>query len=186
MWSTGGGNGKWPQYTCHENLMNCIKRQKGLTMKDESPRLEGVRYTTGEEGRTTNSPRKNEAPGPKRKGYSVVDVSGDENKIWCCKEQYFMGTWNIRSMNQGKLDMVKQDMVRININILGSSELRWMGMGKFNSNDRYIYYCGQESQRSNGVILIINKGIWNVVIGSNLKMRQWPWFVSKASHSTSW
>ena len=70
-----------------------------------------------------------------------------------------MGTWNIRSMNQGKLDTVKQDMVRININILGSSELRWMGMGKFNSNDCYIYYCGQESQRSNGVILIINKGI---------------------------
>ena len=126
----------------------------------------------------------------KRLGQSGSDaqlwMSGDENKIWCCKEQYFMGTWNIRSMNQGKLDTVKQDMVRININILGSSELRWMGMGKFNSNDRYIYYCGQESHRSSGVILIINKGIWNVVIGSNLKMRQWPWFVSKASHSTSW
>ena len=72
-------------------------------------------------------------------------------------------------MNQGKLDMVKQEMVRININILGISELKWTGMGKFNSNDHYIYYCGQESHRSNEVALIINKRVWNAVIGSNLK-----------------
>ena len=72
-------------------------------------------------------------------------------------------------MNQGKLDMVKQGMVRINISILGISELKWTGMGKFNSNDHYIYYCGQESHRSNEVALIINKRVWNAVIGSNLK-----------------
>jgi len=140
-----------------------------MTMKDESPRLEGVQCTTGEERRPTKSPGKSEAAGPKRKWCSVVDVSGDENKIGCCKEQYCIGTWNIRSVNQGKLDTVKQEMVRININILGISELKWRGMGKFNSNDHYIYYCGQESHISNGVVLIINKRVWNAVIGGNLK-----------------
>ena len=182
-----------------------------MTTKDESPRLEGVQYTTGEEQRPTKSPKKNEVAGPKWKWCSVVDVSGDENKIGCCKEQYCIGTWNIRSTNQGKFDTVpggsdskvsaynagrpefdpwdgkilgrrkwqpssvllpgkshgrrslvgyslwvhkeldtterlhftspKHEMVRININILGISELKWMGMGKFNSNDHYIYYC---------------------------------------------
>ena len=91
-----------------------------MTLKDESPRSEGVQYATGEERRRiTFIPRMNE---------SVVDVSGDKSKIRCCKEQYCIGTWNVRSMNQGKLDVVKQEMVRININILGISELKWMGM----------------------------------------------------------
>ena len=72
-----------------------------------------------------------------------------------CKEQYCIGTWNVRSMNQGKLDMVKQEMPRVNIDILEISKLKWIGMGKFNSDDHYIYYCGQESPRGNGVDLIV-------------------------------
>ena len=90
---------------------------------------EGVQYATGEEQRrTTNSPRKNEAAGPKRKWWSVVDVSGDESKIWCCKEQFCIGTWNVSSMNQGKLEIFKQDMATVNIDILGISEQKWTGM----------------------------------------------------------
>ena len=104
--------------------------------KDESCRLEGVQFAIEKELRTvTNSPRKNEASGPKWKRCSVADVSGDESKIQCCKEQHCIGTWNVRSMNQGKLDVVKQEMARININILGISELKWTGMGRFNLID---------------------------------------------------
>ena len=88
-----------------------------------------------------------------------MDVSGDESKIWCCKEQYCIGTWNVRSMNQDKWGMVKQEMLRINIDIIGISELKWMGMGKFNTDDHYIHYCGQESHRRNGVALIINNKV---------------------------
>ena len=80
-----------------------------------------------------------------------------------------IGTWNVRSMNLGKLEVVKQEMARVNINILGISELRWTGMGGFNSDDHYIYYCGQESIRRNGVTIIVNKRIQNAVHGSNLK-----------------
>ena len=79
-----------------------------------------------------------------------MDVSGDESKIQCCKEQFCIGTWNLRSINQGKLDMVKQEMIRINIDLLGISELKWTGMDGFNSDDHYIYYCGQEANRKNG------------------------------------
>ena len=83
--------------------MNCVKRQEDMTLKDESLRSEGVQHATGEEQRrTTNSPRKNEVAGPKRKKSLVVDVSGDESKIWCCKEQYCIGTWNVRSKVNGK------------------------------------------------------------------------------------
>ena len=80
---------------------------------------------------------------PKQKQYSAVDVTGDRSKIRCCKEQYCIGTWNVRSMNQGKLEVLKQEMARVNLNILGISELKWTGMGEFNSDDHYIYYCGQ-------------------------------------------
>ena len=80
-----------------------------------------------------------------------------ESKIWCCKEQYCIGTWNVRSMNQGKLDMVKQEMARMNIGIFGISELKWMRTGKFNSDDHYIYYCGEESLKRNGIALTVNK-----------------------------
>ena len=88
-----------------------------------------------------------------------MNVSGGENKIQCCKEQYFIETWNVRSMNQGKLEVVKQEMARVYINILGISELKWTGMGEFNSYDHYIYYCGQESLRRNGVALIVIKSL---------------------------
>ena len=97
-----------------------------------------------------------------------MDVSSDESKIWC-KEQYCIGTWNARSTNRGKLDTVKQETVRWNINILGTSELRWTGMGEFNSDDHYIYYCGQESHRRTGVALTVNKRVWNAVLRRNLK-----------------
>ena len=100
---------------------------------------------------------------------SVMDVSDGESKVWCSEEQYYIETWNVRSMNQGKLDMVKQEMARVNINILGIRELKRMGMGKFNSDDPYIYYCGQEPLRRNGVTLIVDKRVWNAVLGCNLK-----------------
>ena len=93
---------------------------------------------------------------PKQKQHSVVDVTGDGSKIWFCKEQYCIGTWNVRSMNQGKLEMVKEEMVRMNIDILVISELKWTEMGEFNSDDHYIYYCGRETLRRNGVAIIVN------------------------------
>ena len=85
------------------------------------------------------TPEKNEEMEPEQKQYPAVDVTGDRSKIRCCKEQYCIGTWNVRSMNQGKLEVVKQEMARVNIDILGISELRWTGMGEFNSDDHYIY-----------------------------------------------
>ena len=85
-----------------------------------------------------------------------MDISGGESQVRCCKEQYCIGTWNVSAMNQGKLEVVKQEMASVNINILGISELKWMGRGEFNSDDQYIYYCGQESLRRNGVALIVN------------------------------
>ena len=84
-------------------------------------------------------------------------MSGSESKVQCCKEQYCIGTWNVRSMNQGILEMVKQEVARVNINILGISERKWTGMGEFNSDDHYIYYYGQESLRRNGVALMSTK-----------------------------
>ena len=86
-----------------------------------------------------------------------MDVTGDRSKVQCCKKQYCIGTWNVRSMNQGKLEVVKQEMARVNINILGISKLKRTGMDEYNSNDHHIYYCGQEAFRRNGVALIINK-----------------------------
>ena len=88
-----------------------------------------------------------------------MDVTGDGSKVQCYKEQYCIGTWNIRSMNQSELEVVKQEMARMNINILGISELKWTGTGKFNSDDHYTYYCGQESHRRNGVALTVNKRV---------------------------
>ena len=98
-----------------------------------------------------------------------MDVTGDRSKVQCCKEQYRIGTWNVRSMNQGKLEVVKQEMARVNVDILGISELKWAGMGEFNSDDHYIYYCGQESPRRNGVAIMVNKRVQNAVLGCNLK-----------------
>ena len=85
------------------------------------------------------------------------------------KEQYGVGTWNIRSMNQGKLEVVKQEMARVKVNILRINELKWAGMGEFNSDDHYIYYCGQGSLRRNGVAIMVNKRVPNAVLGYNLK-----------------
>ena len=88
-------------------------------------------------------------------------MTSDGSKVQCCKEQYCIGTWNVRSMNQGKLEVVKQEMERVNINMLGISELKWTGMGEFNSGDHCIYYCGRESLRRNGVAVIVNKRVRN-------------------------
>ena len=100
---------------------------------------------------------------PMQKQYRVVDVTGDRSKVQSCK--YCIGTWNVRSMNQGKLEVVKQEMARVNINVLGISKLKWTGMGKFNSDDHYIYYCRQESLRRNGVAIMVNKRVRNAVLG---------------------
>ena len=88
-----------------------------------------------------------------------MDVSGGESKVQCCKEQYCVGTWNVRSMNQGKLQVVKQETARVTIDILGISELKWTGMGEFNLDDHHIYYCGQESLRRDGVALTVSKSL---------------------------
>ena len=101
-----------------------------------------------------------------------MDVPGNGSKVQCYKEQYCIGTWNVRSMNQGKLEVIKQEMARMNINILGISELRWTGMGEFNSDDHYIYYCGQESLRRIGVAIIVNRGFRHAALGYNLKRRE--------------
>ena len=150
MWSTGEGNDKPLQYSCLENPMNSMKRKKDRTLKYELPRSVGTQYATGDQWR--NNSRKKEGMEPKQKQHSAVDVTGDRSKVQCCKGQYCIGTWNVRSMNQGKLEVVKQEMARI-------SELRWTGMGEFNSDDRYIYYCWQESLRRNGVAIIVNKRV---------------------------
>ena len=100
MWSTGEGNGKSLQYSCLENPMNSKKRQKDRTLKDELPRSVGAQYATGDQRK--NNYRKNEGMEPKQKQHPVVDVTGDGSKVRCCKEQYCIGTWNVRSMNEGK------------------------------------------------------------------------------------
>ena len=116
--------------------MNRMKRQKDRTLKDELPRWVGAQYATGDQWR--NNSRKNEEMESKQKQHTVVDVTGDGSKVRCCKEQYCIGTWNVRSMNQGKLEVVKQEMAKVNISILGISDLKWTGVGEFNSDDHYI------------------------------------------------
>ena len=123
--------------------MNNMERQKDMTLKGELPRLVGAQYATGDQCR--NNSRKNEEMEPKQKQHPVVDETGYRSKVRCCKEQHCIATWNVRSMNQGKLEVIKQEMVRVNIGILEISKLRWTGMGEFNSDDHYINYCGQES-----------------------------------------
>ena len=127
-------------------------------------------YTVMENGHQwRNNSRKNEGMEPKQKECPAVDVTDDRSKVQYCKEQYCIGTWNVRSMNQGKLEVVKQEMARVNVDNLGISELKWTGMGEFNSDDHYIYYCGQESLRRNGVAITANKRVRNAVLGCNLK-----------------
>ena len=167
MWSTEEGNGKPLQYSSLKNPMNSLKRQEDRTLKDELPRSIGVQYATGDQWR--NNSRKNEEIESRQKQHPVVDVIGDGSKLHSCKGQYCIGTWNVRSMNQGKLEVVKQEMARVNIDILGLSELKWTRMGGFNSDDHYIYDCGQESLRRNGVVIIVNKRVQNAVLGCSLK-----------------
>ena len=147
--------------------MNSMTRQKDRTLTDELPRSVGAQYATGNQWR--NNSRKNKGMEPKQKQHPVVNGTGDRSKVQCCKEQYCTGTWNVRSMNQGKLEVVKQEMARVNVDILGISELKWTGMGEFNSDDHYIYYWGQESLRRNGVAIMVNKRAWNAVLVCNLK-----------------
>ena len=135
--------------------MNSMKRQNDRVLKEKLPRSVGAQYATGDQWR--NNSRKNHGMEPKQKQHPVLDGTGDRSKVRCCKEQYCIGTCNVRSMNQGKLEVVKQEMARVNIDILGISKLKWTGMGEFNSDDHYIYYCGQESLRRNGVAIIVNR-----------------------------
>jgi len=121
MWSTGEGNDKPLQYSCLENPKNSMKSQKDRTLKDELPRSVGAQYATGDQWR--NNSRKNEETEPKQQ-QPAVDVTGDGSNVRCCKEQYCVGTWNVRSMNQGK-EEVKQEMARVNIDILGINKLKW-------------------------------------------------------------
>ncbi|KAF7250474.1 Craniofacial development protein 2 [Varanus komodoensis] len=155
-----------------------------MTPEDEPLRSEGVKCATGEEQRTcTSSARKNEATGSKPKGHSVADVSDGERRVRCCKDQYSIGTWTIRSMNQGKLDVVKQEMTRLNIDSLGISELKWTGMGKpFNITVVQVYAPTTDAEEAevdrfyeglqhlleltpkNYVLIIM--GDWNAKVGS--------------------
>ena len=167
MWPTGEENGKPLQDSCLENPMNSMKRQKDRTPKEELPRWVGAQYATGDQWRSNS--RKNEGMEPKHKQHPVVDGTDDERRVRCCKEQYCIATWSVKSMNRCKLEVVKQEMTRVNINILGINELRWTGMGEFNSDDHYIYDCGQESLRRNGVAIMVNKRVQNAVLGCNLK-----------------
>ena len=167
MWSTGEGNGKPLQYSCLGNPMNRMIRQNDRILKEELPRSVGAQYATRDEWR--NNSRKNEGMEPKQKQYPAVDVTGDRSKVRCCKDQYCIGTWNIRSISQGILEVVKQEMARVNVNILGISELKWTGMGEFNSDDHSIYYCRQEALGRNGVAINVNKRVQNAVLGCNLK-----------------
>ena len=117
-WSTGERNGKPLQYSWLENPMNSMKRQKDRIQKDELLRSVGAPYATGNQWR--NNSRKNEETEPKQKQCPAVDVTGDGSKVRCYKEQYYIGIWNVRSINQSKLEVIKQDMARVNINILGN------------------------------------------------------------------
>ena len=133
-----------------------------MTLKDELPMSVGAQYATREEWR--NSSRKKQGAESKQKQHPAVDVTGDGSKVRSIE------TWNVKSINQGKLEVVKQEMARMNI--LGISKLKWTRMGEFNSGDHYNYYCGQESLRRNGVALSINKRVQNAIFGCSLKKRK--------------
>ena len=151
--------------------MNSMKRQNDRILKEKLPRSVGAQYATEDQWR--NNSRKNEGMEPKQKEYPAVDVTGDRSKVQCCKEQLCIGTWNVRSMNQGKLEVGKQEMARVNVGILGISKLKWTGMGEFNSDEHYIYYYRQKYLllllRRNGVAIMVNKRVWNAVLRCNLK-----------------
>ena len=163
--------------------MNSMKRQNDRILKEELPRSVGAQYATGDQ--CSNDSRKNEGMEPKQKQHPVADVTGDRSKVCCCKEQYCIGICNVRSMNQGKLEVVKQEMARVNTDILGINKLKCTGMGEFNSDDHYIYYCGQESLRRNGVAIMSTKESEMQYLDAMSKMTERSLAVSKANHSIS-
>ena len=122
MWSTGEGNGKLLQYSCLASPMNSMKKRNDRILKEELPRSVGAQYATGDQWRKNS--RNNEGMDSKQNEYPAVDVTGDRSKVRCCKGHYCIGIWNVRSMNQGKLEVVKQEMARVNVDILGISELK--------------------------------------------------------------
>ena len=134
MWSTGEGMANHFSILALKTPWTVWKGKKIWHWKMNSPGCSvGVQYATGEEWR--NNSGKNEEMEPKWKQHPVVNVTGDGSEVQCCKEQYCIGSWNVRSTNQGKLEVVKQEMARVNIDNLGISELKWTGMGEFNSDD---------------------------------------------------
>ena len=150
-WPTGG------QFLSMRTPWTVWKHKKIWHQKMSPPRSEDVPYATGEEQRAiSKASRKKEEAGPKQKWRSVVDTSCGKSKVWFY-EQYCIGTWTVRSMNQGKLNNGQAGDGRVNINILGISELKWIRMSEFNSDDHYIYYCGKESLRRNGVAHFIKR-----------------------------
>ena len=179
MWSTREGY-KPLQCSCLENPMNSMKRQNYTTLKEELLRLVGAQYATGDQWR--NNSRNNDEMESKQKQHPVVDVTGDGGQVRCW---YCIGTSNIRSINQGKLEVIKQEIAIVNVNILGISELKWTGMGEFNSEYHYIYYCGQESLKRNGVAIIVNKRVWNAALNTFSKTTEWSLLISKANHPVS-
>ena len=166
-----------------KNLMNSIKRQKDIPLKDEALKLEGVQYATEEEQRAiTNTSGKKKWLGQSRSHALLWICLGVKIKSDALKNNK---TWNVSSMNQGKLYVVKQEMAIVNINILGISELKWTKMGEFNSDDHCIYFCGQGSLKRNGVALIVTKESKMQCLAPVSKMTAKSWFISKANHSTS-
>ena len=159
-----------------------FKRQKDMTLKDEFPRSVGVPYELEKSGEIT---QEEWTDGTKQKQCPLVDVTGDGNKVRCCKECYCTGTWNVRFMNQGKLKVVKQEMARVNINILEGSELKWTGMGEFNPNDHYVFYRGWESFGRNGVALIVNKRVQKCTNLVQSQKQPISLVYFQAKHSTS-
>ena len=127
-----------------------------MTLKDELPRWVGAHMLVENSREITLERMKRWS---QSKNSTQLWMTGDGSKVQCCKEQYCIGTWNVKPISQGKLEVVKQEMPRVNVDILGISELKCTGMGEFNSDNHYIYYCGQESLRRNEVAIIINKTV---------------------------
>ena len=152
-----------------------VQKEKDMILKVEIPSWLGVQYAPGEE---RSSFIRNEEAEPNQKQRPVVDVSDGESKVQGCKEQYCIWTWNVKSINQGKLEVIKQEMASVNIDILGISELKWMRTLKFNSDDHYIY-CGQESLRRNGIALIVNKESEMQYLDAISKTTEWSLFISR-------
>ena len=153
-WSTGEENGKPLQYSCLENPMSSMKKQEDMTLKDVLPRSVGAQYATGDQWR--NNSWRNEGTEPKKKQHPVVDVTGDGSKVWCCKEQYCIGTWNVRSMNQGKLEVVKLEMARVNTDILEFDNKDFMVWSTVSSRSCFCWlYRSSSSLAAENIISVI-------------------------------